>query len=315
MQKLHLAKLYTTTIYKMLWRYGHTLQNLNVDTFSQFDCSYLDPTLTWTLVHLVHDLKAFFPPEVLIFQNSARNNFKQNLLKNAGQLANTFLWHLYPTQFEVAAWQSNAWAVDEACLMASYGSFMRNPLTLQLYCPSNYITDSPFDRKEFMISPFIFFWWISPAWHPSSQSISANMIQIVYILFKQNVRLLNHSEVNVIWRHGILWPNPSSAVIVEAAAVDPEACVQSFLENVQGVGSRKPHGQVNAVYMLHGQIGNWCSAMQCVGRCTRNGGKVWVILGLWGTWSQVVVGWWYLLKRNPIGKNLAKVVLGGVVWW
>lgn len=99
--------------------------------------------LTWTLVHLVHDLKAFFSPEVLIFQNSARNNFKQNLLKNAGQLANTFLRHLYPTQFEVAAWQSNAWAVDEACLMASYGSFMRNPPTLQLYCPSNYITDSP----------------------------------------------------------------------------------------------------------------------------------------------------------------------------
>ena len=29
--------------------------------------------------------------------------------------------------------------------------------------------------------------------------------------------------------------------------MDPEACVQSFLENMQRVGSGKPRGQVNAV--------------------------------------------------------------------
>ena len=100
-------------------------------------------------------------------------------------------------------------------------------------------------------------------------------------------RLVNHSEVTSSDVTGYFdQTHHLLAVIVEAAAVDPEACVQSFLENLQRVGSGKPRCQVNAVYA------SWSirKLMQCVGRCTRNGGKVWVILGLCGTWSQLVVG-------------------------
>lgn len=174
-----------------------------------------------------------------------------------------------------------------------------------------FLRGDPMNRKEFMISPFIF---------SGGYLLPDIRLVKVYLLTWYLLKPNDHGRLSpckplgsdVIWRHGILWPNPSSACChCGSCSSGPGGLCPVFpWESATGWFGETPWPGECCVYA------SWSirKLMQCVGRCTRNGGKVWVILGLCGTWSQLVVGWWYLLKRNPIGKNLAKVVLGGVVW-